>query len=96
MVPQRLLSIAAYLERESLDVLVYDCLGPRVPVNLKEQLKAILTYRQQIICFSTTTSSFLDAADLAQIIKIQSPTVITVYGGVHVSALEGRLLDEYP
>lgn len=96
MVPQGLLSIAAYLEREGHDVVVYDCLGPRAPVDLNEQVKAIIAYRPQIVGFSATTSSFPDAADLAQKIKEQSSEIITVCGGVHVSALEGRLLAEYP
>ncbi|MEN6623365.1 MAG: radical SAM protein [Smithella sp.] len=96
MVPQGLLSIAAYLERESHEVVVYDCLGPRAPVDLNEQVKAILAYKPQIVGFSATTSSFPDAADLAQKIKEQSSEIMTVCGGVHVSALEGRLLAEYP
>ncbi len=66
MVPQGLLSIAAYLEQEGHEVFVYDCLGPRAPVNLNDQVRAILAYRPQIVGFSATTSSFPDAADLAQ------------------------------
>ena len=46
--------------------------------------------------FSATTSSFPDAADLAMKLKEQSPDTITVCGGVHVSALEGKLLEDYP
>jgi len=96
MVPQGILSIAAYLEKEGHDVVVYDCLGPHAPVDLNAQARAILAFKPQIVGFSATTSSFPDAADLAQKIKEQSPAVITVCGGVHVSALEGRLLNEYP
>lgn len=96
MVPQGLLSIAAYLEREGHDVFVYDCLGLRAPVDLNEQVKAIIAYQPQIVGFSATTSSFPDAVDLARKIKEQSPSIMTVCGGVHVSALEGRLLAEYP
>ncbi len=96
MVPQGLLSIAAYLMREGHDVFVYDCLGPGVPFDLQKQAQAILAYQPQIVGFSTTTSSFPDAADLAQKIKGQSSVIITVCGGVHVSALEGKLLQDYP
>ena len=96
MVPQGLLSIAAYLIEQGHNVFVYDCLGPDVPFDLQKQAQAILTYQPQIIGFSATTSSFPDAADLAQKIKDQSPDAITVCGGVHVSALEGKLLQDYP
>ncbi len=96
MVPQGLLSIAAYLEKEGHDVFVYDCLGPHAPVDLSEQAKAILAYEPQIAGFSATTSSFPDAASLAQKIKEHSPDIITVCGGVHVSALQGKLLEKYP
>jgi radical SAM superfamily enzyme YgiQ (UPF0313 family) len=96
MVPQGLLSIAAYLISEGHDVFVYDCLGPHAPTNLDDQVKAILSYNPAIVGFSATTSSFLDAADMAHKIKDQFPNIITVCGGVHVSALEGKLLAEYP
>ncbi len=96
MVPQGLLSIAAYLIERGHDVFVYDCLGPEAPVDLQKQVRAVLAYRPQIVGFSATTSSFPDAADLAQKIKEQSPDIMTVCGGVHVSALEQKLLQDYP
>ena len=96
MVPQGLLSIAAYLIQQGHDVFVYDCLGPHAAVNIDEQVKVILNYQPQIVGFSATTSSFPDAADIAQKIKEQAPEVVTVCGGVHVSALEGDLLEAYP
>ena len=96
MVPQGLLSIAAYLTRQGHDVFVYDCLGPHAAINIIEQVKVILNYHPHIVGFSATTSSFPDAADLAAKIKGQSRDTITVCGGVHVSALEGKLLKDYP
>jgi anaerobic magnesium-protoporphyrin IX monomethyl ester cyclase len=96
MVPQGLLSIAAYLINEGHAVFVYDCLGPDAAWNIDEQVKVILDYSPQIVGFSATTSSFPDAAVLAQKIKEQFPSIITVCGGVHVSALEGKLAAAYP
>jgi anaerobic magnesium-protoporphyrin IX monomethyl ester cyclase len=96
MVPQGLLSIAAYLIEQGQEVFVYDCLGPDAPFELQKQVQAILAYQPQIVGFSTTTSSFPDAAELAQKIKEKSPDIMTVCGGVHVSALEGKLLQDYP
>jgi len=96
MVPQGLLSIAAYLTQQGHDVFVYDCLGPDAPTDLQKQAQAILAYQPQMVGFSATTSSFPDAADLAQIIKNHSADILTVCGGVHVSALEGKILKDYP
>jgi anaerobic magnesium-protoporphyrin IX monomethyl ester cyclase len=96
MVPQGLLSIAAYLTRQGHDVFVSDCLGSEAPLDLHKQAQAILAYKPQIVGFSATTSSFPDAADLAQIIKNNSPDIVTLCGGVHVSALEKILLQDYP
>ena len=96
MVPQGLLSISSYLIEQGHNVFVYDCLGPQATFDLAGQVKVILNYHPQIVGFSATTSSFPDAADLALKIKEQSPDTITVCGGVHVSALEGKLLEDYP
>ena len=96
MVPQGILSIAAYLLQQGHDVFVYDCLGPGVPVNLDDQVQAILNLQPQMVGFSATTSSFPDAADLARKIKDRRPDIVTVCGGVHVSALGEALLLLYP
>jgi radical SAM superfamily enzyme YgiQ (UPF0313 family) len=96
MVPQGMLSIAAYLIREGHEVFVYDCLGPGAPVDIHRQVSTILGFQPQIVGFSTTTSSFPDAADIAQKIKEQNPDIVTVCGGVHVSALKEKLLASCP
>ncbi|HPD57544.1 MAG TPA: radical SAM protein [Smithellaceae bacterium] len=96
MVPQGILSIAAYLHREGHEVFVYDCLGPGVSFDLNKQAQAILSYRPRVVGFSATTSSFPDAAELAGKIKQQAPEIVAVCGGVHVSALEEKLLRDYP
>jgi radical SAM superfamily enzyme YgiQ (UPF0313 family) len=75
---------------------VYDCLGPGAPVDVHQQVREILAFEPQIVGFSTTTSSFPDAADIAQKIKESQAAVITVCGGVHASALREKLLALYP
>lgn len=96
MVPQGMLSIAAWLTRDGHDVFVYDCLGPGAPVDTNRQAHDILAFDPQIVGFSATTSSFPDAAEIAQKIKDAKPGVVTVCGGVHVSALREILLAAYP
>ncbi len=96
MVPQGMLSIAAWLLRDGHDVFVYDCLGPGAPVDTDRQVADILAFDPQMVGFSTTTSSFPDAADIAQKIKATRFDIITVCGGVHVSSLKEKLLADYP
>lgn len=96
MVPQGMLSIAAWLTRQGHDVFVYDCLGPGAPVDIDRQARDILAFDPEIVGFSATTSSFPDAAEIAQKIKGAKPGTVTVCGGVHVSALREKLLTDYP
>ncbi|HPC85358.1 MAG TPA: radical SAM protein [Smithellaceae bacterium] len=96
MVPQGMLSIASWLMREGHDVFVYDCLGPGAPIDIRQQVRDIVAFDPQVVGFSATTSSFPDAADLAQKIKDSRPDIVTVCGGVHVSALREKLLEAYP
>ncbi len=96
MVPIGLLSIAAFLERRGHQVYVHDCLGPRAVTGIERNAGMVLDLDPDFACFSTTTSGFLDAYDQARYIKERAPGIKTVFGGVHVSALEGELLRDYP
>lgn len=96
MAPQGLLSIAAYLLRDGHEVFVYDCLGPGAPADVQKQAQAVLALQPQLVGFSTTTSSFPDAAAIAGLLKEKDKNIKIVCGGVHVSALRERLLLDYP
>ncbi len=96
MAPLGLLSIAAFLKRGGHEVSVHDCLGPNAPQGLENNVGAVLAADPELVGFSTTTSSFLDASDMASRIKQSRPQVKTVFGGVHVSALGGALLKRFP
>ncbi len=96
MAPLGLLFIAAYLERQGHTVAVEDCLGPQALPSPAATVARVLAHKPELVGFSTTTSGFLDAYDLAVLIKDQNQEVITVFGGVHVSALGGRLLEKFP
>ncbi|HKI49766.1 MAG TPA: radical SAM protein [Desulfobacteria bacterium] len=96
MAPLGLLSIASYLEREGHEVFVIDCLGPyALKRDNDAHVQSILQNDPHLVGFSATTSGFLDGYDLAVRIKAQSPHVKTVFGGVHISALGAKLLDDY-
>jgi magnesium-protoporphyrin IX monomethyl ester (oxidative) cyclase len=95
MAPLGLLSIAAYLEQKGHTVEVEDCLGPYAAADSDETVRRILKNNPEIVGFSTTTSGFLDAHDLAGRIKAIRAEVKTVFGGVHVSAMRGELLRRF-
>ncbi len=95
MPPIGLLSIASYLEQKGHEVFVHDCLGPRAVTGTEENARVILSHLPDLVGFSATTSGFLDGYTLASSIKEREPGVISVFGGVHVSALGGTLLERY-
>ena len=95
MAPLGLLSIAAYLETKGHTVTVEDCLGPDAGADPDETVRRILAHSPELVGFSTTTSGFLDAHELAGRIKSLRPEVKTVFGGVHVSAMGEALLHRF-
>ena len=96
MAPIGLLSIAAYLEeRGGHEVAIEDCLGPDAAADHQTTVQRILAHDPQIVGFATTTSAFLDGHALATQLKALRPDIETVFGGVHVSALGGRLLTDF-
>ncbi|MDM8539120.1 radical SAM protein [Desulfobacterales bacterium HSG17] len=95
MAPLGLLSIAAYLEKLGHEVFVHDCLGPGAVSGVDVNSSIVLGYKPDLVGFSATTSGFLDAYDMAVRIKELRPEVKTVFGGVHISALGGVLLEDF-
>jgi anaerobic magnesium-protoporphyrin IX monomethyl ester cyclase len=95
MAPLGLLSMAAFLEREGHAVAVHDCLGPAAPSGIHANVDRVLAHNPELVGFSATTSGFLDGYDMAVRIKALRPHVRIVFGGVHVSALGVRLLDDF-
>ncbi|HAR98318.1 MAG TPA: B12-binding domain-containing radical SAM protein, partial [Syntrophus sp. (in: bacteria)] len=95
MAPLGLLSIAAYLFRAGHEVFVHDCLGPHAVSGTAANARLVLERDPDLVGFSATTSGFLDAWEMAAAIKAARPEVVTVFGGVHVSALEGALLERF-
>jgi anaerobic magnesium-protoporphyrin IX monomethyl ester cyclase len=95
MAPIGLLSIASYLERSGHEVFVHDCLGPGAVPGVEANAAAIVSLRPDMIGISATTSGFLDGYRLAALVKEKRSGVTVVFGGVHISALGGPLLEQY-
>ncbi len=95
MAPLGLLFIAAYLEKQGHSVVVHDCLGPGAVSGTRANVDRIVAYAPDMVGFSVTTSAFLDGYDLAVGIKARRPLTRIIFGGVHVSALGGMLLEQF-
>ncbi len=61
----------------------------------KKTLRRIVSRKPDMVGFSATTSGFLDGYRLAALVKKKRPGVTVVFGGVHISALGGSLLEQY-
>jgi anaerobic magnesium-protoporphyrin IX monomethyl ester cyclase len=96
MAPIGLLSIASYLELRGHEVFLHDCLGPGAVPDVEKNISMIVSHDPDMVGFSATTSGFLDGYGLASMIKKIRPHIRTVFGGVHISAMGGPLLDSFP
>lgn len=96
MAPIANLSLAAYLMKKGFEVDIYNCWGPLKYIGTKEVLKKVLSFKPDIIGFTSTTSSFNDAYRLTGEIKKTVPDTMIVFGGVHVSALKEKILKSFP
>lgn len=94
MPPIGLCGLAAWMEKHGHTTHIHDCYA--FP-GQDEKINAwVRSEKPDFVGFSTTTSSFLDAARIARGIKEISADIRTVFGGVHISALGGELLRRYP
>ncbi len=96
MAPTGILQLAAWLDRQGHTTFVHDCMGPHAPQGIERNAEAVLATNPELVGFSTTTSAFLDAHDMATYIKAKRPHVKTLFGAVHVSAIGAPLLPHFP
>jgi len=95
MAPLSLLSLAAALERDGHEVLVHDGLGPFAPDGLEANVHEVLRFGPDLVGFTTVTSSFPDAVEMAARIKDLRRPTITVAGGVFPTSLGPSLLGRF-
>ncbi|HET6718191.1 MAG TPA: radical SAM protein [Rhodocyclaceae bacterium] len=96
MVPIGVLQLASWLEQHGHPTAVHDCLGPHSPADLDGNVAQILASEPELVGFSSTTSGFIDAIELARRIKAQAPHVSIVCGNVHVSSIGAPILEHFP
>ncbi len=94
MPPLGLASISAYLSAAGYRNDIIDCYAHP---DSDERIMAYLRLENPpFIGFSCTTSSFFDGARLALLAKSIRPGIQVVMGGVHVSAVKEKVLDDHP
>ncbi|MEK7197272.1 MAG: radical SAM protein [Nitrospirota bacterium] len=94
MAPIGILSIAAYLAEKGFEVKVADCRVPAARAN--EAIRKMLSFKPDMAGFTATTSGFIDAYRIAEALKNADPGINIIFGGVHVSALRGSILENFP
>ena len=94
MPPLGLASIAAFLEKRNIAVHIIDCYAHPDALSLMKDI--LRQERPAFIGFSCTTSSFLDGACLARFAKKELPSIQTIFGGSHVSALKEQIMGSFP
>lgn len=94
--PVGLLSIAAWLLRDGHEVRVLDLAGTPADEALQRCSELLTDFAPDCVGFSAVTSNFLNAYRLAEGVKQQAPRTLVVFGGVHVSALRGKVMADYP
>jgi anaerobic magnesium-protoporphyrin IX monomethyl ester cyclase len=95
MAPLGLLSLAAYLERDGHDIAIHDALGPFAPAGIEQDIEQVISEAPDLVGFSATTSSFLDAVQMARAIKDHRPATTTVVGGVFATSMGAALLERF-
>ncbi|MCP4666896.1 MAG: radical SAM protein, partial [Deltaproteobacteria bacterium] len=94
MPPLGLASMAAYLKKRDMGCAIVDCFArPRSDQAIRDYL---LAKRPAFVGLSCTTSSFFDGLRISRLAKSTLSDIQVVFGGPHVSALKGRILEDFP
>jgi anaerobic magnesium-protoporphyrin IX monomethyl ester cyclase len=95
MPPIGLASIAAVLRNAGHAVTIFDA-ALDIVVSNEEWVRRILLHQPDMVGFSAVTSAFLDAYEVAKIVKRKNDRTAVVFGGVHVSWGKERILEKFP
>jgi len=94
MPPLGLLSIAAVLEQNGIEVEIIDCYA--TPATAEVMVDKIISSSPDSVAFSCTTSSFLECNAIAELLKQKQPGIVTIVGGAHACTIGAPLLDSFP
>jgi len=92
--PLNLLSLAAQTRLYGYNTKIIDCSVEKL--DFDQSAEKITNFEAKYIGVTATTLSINDAARLAQKIKERSPFSCIIIGGVHLTALPLKTLQDYP
>jgi len=65
-------------------------------MNMEQIVETIEAFQTDVVCLTAMTIMIDAAAEIAKAIKAKKPDIVTIIGGVHVTAEPTRTLEEYP
>ena len=86
--------LAGFLREHQIDVYVLDCKFDRV--DIEYGMDIVREVNPDIVGFTAFTNEIEQAAKFARRIKAEFPDAKTVIGGVHITALPERTMEEFP
>lgn len=87
--------LAAYIRTiENVEIKIVDAKFERL--NFEETLNEILCFQPDIVGFTSFTNEIKPAAYLAAKLKTTHKNIITLIGGVHVTAIPKQTMQEFP
>jgi anaerobic magnesium-protoporphyrin IX monomethyl ester cyclase len=85
--------LAGFLREQGIDVYVLDCKFDRL--DYESGMEFYREVKPDIVGFTAFTNEIVQAATFAELVKAEDPDVVTVIGGVHVTALPERTMREF-
>jgi radical SAM superfamily enzyme YgiQ (UPF0313 family) len=86
--------LAGFLRARGLDVHVLDCKYDRL--LFREAMDRVRRLAPDVVGFTGLTNEIKQAGRFAELVKAHDPSIVTVMGDVHMSALPERTLREFP
>ena len=87
--------VAGYL-RSAADCEIAVVDSPLEGLDFERTLERVEDFRPDVVGFTAYTEQIKDAARMAKLVRDRVPGVVTVIGGVHVTALPRETLVEFP
>lgn len=91
--PQGLCSLAAVTRQAGIETVLVD--ATIEGLSNTQAAERALALAPQVVGISSVTASIHDAAEIAEIVKSRSPSVVTVIGGVHVTAVPSETMTRF-
>jgi anaerobic magnesium-protoporphyrin IX monomethyl ester cyclase len=92
--PSSILTIASCLEKAGHEVLFIDSDG--MGLTFEQVLSKVISFDPDYVGITAMTATITIAAQLCKRVKEANPKIITIFGGIHATALPVRTIEDYP